>query len=180
MNLYLLRHGVAVQRGTPGYKNDRLRPLTPDGRRRLAAVALGIKRLGVSFDVIFTSPLVRARETAELVARHLKMDRHVATSPLLAPDADTGRLLAEVDTMLSRASASVLLVGHEPDLSRLASVLVFGEEGGMIKLRKGGLMKLTADMWRRGRRARMEFLMTPEQLQLLGATNSNEGKEGAS
>jgi phosphohistidine phosphatase len=180
MDLFLLRHGVAVQRGAPGYKNDRLRPLTPDGRRRLAAVARGIQRLGVSFDVIFSSPLVRARETAELIARGLGLDRHVATSPLLAPDADTGRLLVEVETMLSRTSARVLLVGHEPDLSRLASVLVFGEEGGMIKLRKGGLMKLTADMWRRGRRARLEFLMTPEQLQSLGATTSKDDEERSS
>ena len=178
MDLYLLRHGVAVQRGTPGYKNDRLRPLTPDGRRRLDAVARGIKRLGVSFDVIFSSPLVRARETAELIARGLGLDRHVSTSPHLAPDADTGRLLVEVETMLSRTSASVLLVGHEPDLSRLASVLVFGEEGGMIKLRKGGLVKLTAAEWRRGRRARLEALLTPEQLQRLGAvTTTDDEKE---
>jgi phosphohistidine phosphatase len=176
MELYLLRHGVAVQRGTPGYKNDRLRPLTPDGRRRLAAIAVGMKRLGVSFDVIFSSPLVRARETAELIARGLGLDRHVTTSPLLAPDADTGRLLAEVETMLSRTSARVLLVGHEPDLSRLASVLVFGEEGGMIKLRKGGLLKLTAAEWRQGRRARLEFLLSPEHLQSLGTTTKSDVK----
>jgi phosphohistidine phosphatase len=177
MELYLLRHGVAVQRGTPGYKNDRLRPLTPDGRRRLAAVALGLRRLGVSVDVIFSSPLARARDTAELIADRLGLDRHVTTSPLLAPDADTGRLLAEVETMLSRTSASVLLVGHEPDLSRLASVLVFGEEGGLIKLRKGGLLKLTAAEWRHGRRARLEFLLTPEQLQRLGAATTAEDEK---
>jgi phosphohistidine phosphatase len=179
MDLYLLRHGVAVRRGTPGYANDRTRPLTPEGRRRLASIALGMLQLGLKFDAIFSSPYVRARETAELVARRLGMDRHVATSPLLAPDADKTRLLSELDTMISRASARVLLVGHEPDLSRLASTLVFGDDGGLIKLRKGGLIKLTVDAWQRGRRAQLEFCLTPEQLRLLGSTTgSHEDLEG--
>lgn len=174
MDLYLLRHGVAVRRGTPGYANDRARPLTPEGRRRLASITLGMRRLGVDFDAIFSSPYVRARETAEVVARGLGMERHVATSPLLAPDADRSRLLAEIETMVKRASARVLLVGHEPDLSRLASLLVFGDDGGFIKLRKGGLIKLTVDAWQRGRRAQLEFFLTPEQLRLLGSTTTSD------
>ena len=179
MDLFILRHGVAVPRGTRGYTNDRTRPLTPEGRRRMEAIALGMRRLGLKFDAIFSSPYVRARETAETVARRLDMDRHVATSPLLAPDADMTRLLSEIDTMVSRASARVLLVGHEPDLSRLVSTLVFGDDGGLIKLRKGGLIKLTVDSWQRGRRAQLEFCLTPEQLRLLGSTTgSREDMEG--
>lgn len=178
MDLYLLRHGVAVRRGTPGYANDRNRPLTPEGRRRLASIAAGMRRLGLEFDAIFSSPYVRARETAEVVARGLGMERHVTTSPLLAPDADRSRLWSEIETMLKRASARVLLVGHEPDLSRLASSLVFGDDGGYIKLRKGGLIKLTVDAWQRGRRAQLEFCLTPEQLRLLGsATTSDDDME---
>lgn len=178
MDLYLLRHGVAVRRGTPGYAADRTRPLTPEGRRRLGSIALGMRRLGLDFDAIFSSPYVRARETAELVARRLGMDRHVATSPLLAPDADQGRLLSELDAMTSRASARVLLVGHEPDLSRLASILVFGDEGGLLKLRKGGLAKLSVEAWQRGRRAQLEYCLTPEQLRLLGSgTASHQALE---
>ncbi len=179
MELYLLRHGVAVRRGTPGYANDRTRPLTPEGRRRLVSVTLGLRRLGLDFNAIFSSPYVRARETAEVVARGLGMERHVATSPLLAPDADRSRLLAEIETMVKRESARVLLVGHEPDLSRLASILVFGDDGGFIKVRKGGLIKLTVDAWQRGRRAQLEFCLTPEQLRLLGAAaSSDEDMEG--
>jgi phosphohistidine phosphatase len=74
--------------------------------------------------------------------------------------------------MTSRASARVLLVGHEPDLSRLASILVFGDEGGLLKLRKGGLAKLSVEAWQRGRRAQLEYCLTPEQLRLLGSTTT--------
>lgn len=172
--MYLLRHGVAVRRGTPGYANDRARPLTPEGRRRLASVTRGMRRLSLDFDAIFSSPYVRARETAEVVAQGLGMERHVATSPLLAPDADRSRLLVEIETIVKRASARVLLVGHEPDLSRLASILVFGDDGGLIKLRKAGLIKLAVDSWQRGRRAQLEFVLTPEQLRLLGSTTTAE------
>jgi phosphohistidine phosphatase len=145
----------------------------------MAAIAQGMRRLDLDFDAIFSSPYIRCRETAELVARRLGMARHVATSPLLAPDADKSRLLTELDTMISRASARVLLVGHEPDLSRLVSTLVFGDDGGFIKLRKGGLIKLTVDSWQRARRAQLDYCLTPEQLRLLGSTNlSDEDMEG--
>jgi hypothetical protein len=64
-------------------------------------------------------------------------------------------------------------------LSRLVSTLVFGDDGGFIKLRKGGLIKLTVDAWQRARRAQLDYCLTPEQLRLLGSTNlSDEDMEG--
>ena len=71
MNLYILRHGIAAERGTPGYANDADRPLTPEGERKLQLVAAAIKALELGFDLILSSPYLRARQTAEVVAARI-------------------------------------------------------------------------------------------------------------
>jgi phosphohistidine phosphatase len=73
MKLYILRHGEAAEHSDPRFKNDADRPLTPNGIRRTKQLAHSLRQLEVSFDVIFSSPLVRARETAEIVERGLRL-----------------------------------------------------------------------------------------------------------
>ena len=68
MELYLLRHGIAVERGTRGFEDDFSRPLTPKGRRQLRKTAGAVKKLGGKFDLILSSPLLRAKQTAEIAA----------------------------------------------------------------------------------------------------------------
>ena len=72
MDLYLLRHGIAVEPGSPGYAKDADRPLTPEGERKLGQIAEAMEALELSFDLILSSPYVRARQTAEIVAATLK------------------------------------------------------------------------------------------------------------
>ncbi|MBM3462072.1 MAG: phosphohistidine phosphatase SixA, partial [Armatimonadetes bacterium] len=67
MDLYILRHGIAYDHGHPDYPDDDSRPLTPKGRRRTRRIARGMRDLGLRFDAILTSPLPRARQTAEIV-----------------------------------------------------------------------------------------------------------------
>ena len=85
-----MRHGLAVERGTTGFKDDGLRPLTPKGRRQLRKIAAAIKKMNLRCDQILSSPLVRAKQTAEIVAAGLKLKKQLKFSNALAP-AGAGR-----------------------------------------------------------------------------------------
>ena len=80
MNLYLLRHGIAVDPSKPGIARDAERPLLPKGKRRLRQIAEAMGALGISFDVILSSPYERAKQTAEIVAKSLKQRKRLKFS----------------------------------------------------------------------------------------------------
>jgi len=160
MNLFLLRHGLAVERTIPGFKLDRDRPLTSGGRKRIRRVATLLHKVQGSFDVILTSPYVRARQTAEIVADRLGGAKKLEISEHLGPGKSFGGLMQELN---HRAGLeSILLVGHEPDLSQLISMLVTGKPGLPVELKKGGLCKLEIGTLRAGHCATLQWLMTPK------------------
>lgn len=163
MEIFLLRHGRAVERGTPGFESDALRPLTAEGCRRLRAACPALRKM--KWDLILSSPLVRARQTAEIVAKELKL-RPPACSEHLRPGGSRTKLVAELSAR-KRPPEKILLVGHEPDLSNLISWLVTGKAGGGFVLKKGGLAKLRAESLRAGRCAVLAWLLTPAQLRAL-------------
>lgn len=163
MKLYILRHGIAVERGTEGYEDDTRRPLTPKGERRMKQIARAMKKLELSFDLILSSRLIRARQTAEIVAKTLKLVDHLKFSEHLAPDGDSKNLIRDLDHLLQQPK-SVLLVGHEPYLSDLLGTLLVGKSTLHVNFKKGGLCLLTADKLRHGPCATLEWLMTPRQL----------------
>ena len=68
MNLYIIRHAIAVEEGTPEYQEDSQRPLTDKGKKKMVQIAKGIRALNVKFDLVLSSPYVRANETAEILA----------------------------------------------------------------------------------------------------------------
>ncbi len=164
MDLYLLRHAIAVTRGTEGFRHDSDRPLTEKGAAKLRRVVRGMNALGLSFDLILTSPYLRARQTAELVAKEMDAEARLERTPHLAPDGDPRALIAQVASR-SAASPSILLVGHEPNLSQLISVLVSGDERTAVTMKKAGLCKLAAEALRYGRCASLEWLLAPAQLE---------------
>ncbi len=141
MELYVLRHGLAVER-TVGLK-DRERTLTPKGKQRTAALANHLKALKISFDWILASPFVRARETAEIMAERMNYKGELAFSGHLLPGGSPRMVFKELQD--NSAKESVLLVGHEPDLSQLISMLVTGKLGLRLEMKKGGLCKLEID-----------------------------------
>ena len=167
MNLYLLRHGIAAEPGTPGFENDADRPLIPKGERRLRAAAAAMKKMELSFDLILSSPFVRAGQTAEIVARELKLKKRLQFSDTLACGGSPKNLIGHL-AGLDPAPENVLLVGHEPYLSRLISVLVSGDENAAVEMKKGGLCKLDAIELDYGQCARLIWLLTPSQMELMG------------
>ena len=132
MEVCLVRHAIAVDHGTPGYENDDLRPLTPDGIKRFRQAARGLASL-VHPQVIMTSPLLRARQTAEILMDTLGLAKLHFSDALASGDHPT--LLRDVVDLEAR---SVMLVGHEPHLSALLSYLVSGDAGTVSSLMKKG------------------------------------------
>jgi phosphohistidine phosphatase len=163
MDLYLLRHAIAVERGTPGYRRDRDRPLTPEGEKKMRRIARGLQALELSFDVILSSPFVRARQTAEIVAKLFQTEDRLVFTDALAVGGDHQALIRELQDRYSKAG-DVLLVGHEPSLSILISTLLGGGASLSIMLKKGGACKLSVDSLAYGRCATLEWLLAPNQL----------------
>lgn len=164
MDVYILRHAIAVERGTKGYRADSQRPLTDKGAEKMHRIGQGMLALHLSFDQILSSPFVRARQTAEIVGD--VFDENVTFTPHLQVGGDPRKLIDFIRKQCKPGS-TVLLVGHEPYLSGLISMLTAGVKTPSITLKKGGLCKLSVDNLRYGRCATMEWLFTPHQLTLV-------------
>jgi len=140
IELYLVRHASAAERG-PKYPDDRLRPLTPEGAQKFRDAVRGLATLDVVVDVVLTSPLVRARETAMLLSAGLGR-RPVEEVEALAPG---GRAAAILEVLTAQASKCrrIAIVGHEPDLGELAARLLGAR--GTIPFKKGGMCAIDVD-----------------------------------
>lgn len=160
MKLYILRHGEAADHGDPRYKNDADRPLTAKGIQRTKALAHALRQLDITFDVIFSSPLVRARETAEIVERGLRLHGRLELSEHLAPSGDVEKLVHQLNKVRP-VPGSLLLAGHEPFLSSLISLLCTGGSHLALALKKGGLCRMEVETLRAARCASLEWLLPP-------------------
>jgi phosphohistidine phosphatase len=154
MELYFLRHGVAEDMGPEG-AGDAGRRLTKEGVAKMKAEARGLRKLGVRPDVLLSSPLARARETAEIVARELGLELHLADA--LAPGCNVEQLFGLLGE--HRAAECVMLVGHEPDFSTIVGALT----GGRVRLKKGGLARVDLDVLEEGA-ATLAWLLPPRAL----------------
>lgn len=167
MNLYLIRHAIAVDEGTSEYEQDSERPLTDKGRKKMRQIAKGMRTLGLEFDLILSSPYIRARETAEILADIFKMKKKVAFSENLIPLGNPELLIPELNEKYS--VDSIALVGHEPHLSALISMLTTENITLDITLKKGGVCYLSADdLHHDNHRATLEWLLTPGILVEIG------------
>jgi phosphohistidine phosphatase len=135
--LYIVRHAIAAERGSE-WPDDTKRPLTERGISRFKEVVKGLRRLDITVDEVFTSPLVRARQTAEILATGLEGKAPVKVLDALAP----GHTPASVMTQLARVAKRrrVALVGHEPDLGELAAHLIGA--GRALPFKKGGICRI--------------------------------------
>ena len=158
MYLYLIRHGIAedLAPGEDSIASDELRCLTKIGRKKVAQVADRLHKLDLKFDLVITSPLVRARQTADIL-----IDKQLSTklevSPELKPSGNLPAWLQEWDVSAKTNVTNLALVGHEPNLSEWAELLISGQVSHQLILKKGGIIGLkfaedrialgTAQLW---------------------------------
>jgi phosphohistidine phosphatase len=167
MKLYLLRHALALEPGTRGITRDADRPLAPEGERKTRRTAEAMQALELSFDLILSSPFLRARQTAEIIANAFNAKKLLEFSATLAPGGSFRKLIACLNHD-QPPRISVLLVGHEPYLSDLIALLVFGQEQSGVVMKKGGLCGLAIEgTLKPARCAALEWLLTPRQLRLI-------------
>ncbi|MEM6291422.1 MAG: phosphohistidine phosphatase SixA [Myxococcota bacterium] len=138
MWIHLFRHGIAFDREDPRCPPDPLRPLTDKGIRRTRAAAAGLRRIGVEPDLVLTSPLLRARQTADIVRDVAAGGVSLKQSSAFVPEGDPSDML---DVLVQRGAKAPLCVGHSPSLNELAAYLV-GSDAAVVTLKKAGLATL--------------------------------------
>jgi phosphohistidine phosphatase len=165
MNLYIVRHAIAEQRDSNGSEQkDSQRPLTNEGRKKMRRIVKGLKEMGTQIDLILTSPYIRAADTARVLQKKLDVNEdQLVTMENLSPIGDQDRLVQEINERY-QAVENIALVGHEPGLSRLISVLLSGDPTLPITLKKGGVCKLSLEKLEYGRCATLEWLLAPAQM----------------
>jgi phosphohistidine phosphatase len=143
-SLYLIRHGIAEDR--ENYEDDdRSRPLTDEGRKKTKQVAQRLYELGLRFDRLQSSPLVRAHQTLDIFADVFPACA-VSQCSELAPNGSFEHWLSEAITWTRQhphpARAAMGIIGHEPDLTAWAEMLIWGESKGVLVLKKAGIIGL--------------------------------------
>ena len=165
MKIYLLRHGVAVDHGTPGVTEEQ-RPLTSEGAAKMRQAAEGMKQFGVEFEVLLTSPLERARQTADIVASVFNAKQRLKELAALRAGGPIEKLWTALQPY--NRCQRIMLVGHEPDMSRIASWLLAGREDVMdINFKKGGLCLIEISSLPPRTPGSLRWLLTPKQMTLM-------------
>jgi phosphohistidine phosphatase len=165
MRVIIFRHGLAGSRDAVRWPDDGLRPLTSSGRQRTRAAARGLARLEPDVRLIGSSPLTRARQTADLLAEELDWAEVVELGPL-CPGGSQRKLfefLAE-----QPGGTTVALVGHEPDLGKLAGTLLFPSSlSATLAIKKAGACAIDFEGGLRPGAGRLLWLMPPKLLRRL-------------
>ena len=162
MDLFILRHGEAGQRVSAG-RGDFQRPLTAAGQKEVSDIATSLKDLGIKLDVVISSPLKRAHQTASIVAKTFKIEKKMQDWAELSPE---GNRLDLYNKLLQlKQQSSVLVVGHEPYLSEMISEMIFeGNNGGRIDLKKTGLARIRIVSSTPKFQGELRWLLTPKLL----------------
>ena len=167
MQVLVIRHAIAEDRieFARSGKSDDERPLTDEGRRRMEQAARGLRNLVPSVGVIASSPLKRAKQTADVVAAEYEATP-VEIVPALSGDGDLEGVVAWLRSQ--PAEQTVALVGHEPDLSTLISHLLTGSSSADIAMKKGAvcLLEFAGDV--EPGAATLRWLLAPKQLRAIG------------
>jgi len=165
MDVILFRHGIAVD--AENWKaDDATRPLTPEGSVRTKQGAHGLYRLKVQPDHVFSSPLVRARQTADLVKAQLALKTKIELVDDLLPDAPPDALLARLASL--PAHSVVLCVGHEPHLSTTLSVMISGKTAASIEMKKAAACGVGFLGLPKAGAGTLHWLLPPRILRVLG------------
>lgn len=160
MDLFILRHGRAEEGGTG--RSDADRRLTQKGRHEIAGVAGWMVEEEISFDLIAASPLVRAQETAAIVADALGIPERLMTWKQLVPGGDADTVCREVDRY--NDAGAILVVGHQPLLSSLVGRIISGSESAGIAMSKGSLARIRNFSFVSRPSGELHWLLTAKQM----------------
>lgn len=163
LELYLIRHGLAAERGDD-YPDDSKRPLTSEGIASLRKEAKALDALDIGFDHIITSPLVRARQTADVFAEHLKTKPGISNSDALTPAGSAASVIQEI--VKHARKGRLALVGHEPNMGELAGRLLGAR--GAIAFKKGAICRIDFDVLPPKGLGELRWFVTPKMLRKLG------------
>ena len=155
-----MRHGEAGTRNT--INHDYERSLTAEGRVEMEKIAKSLKALKINIDAIGTSPLKRARETAEIVAKVLKLTKKMEVWEELSPEGEMNELFERLAKV--KEDSTVLIIGHEPYLSTLVGDLISNRTGTRIVLKKGGTAKIVINSLTPKASGELRWLLTPRQM----------------
>ncbi len=167
MELYLMRHGIAVEGLSGPRRTDESRPLSEEGIHEMGRAGRGLAAAGIGFDRIFSSPLVRARQTAELVAAGAGSAPGpgapvpgVEELEALAPGLVPAELMKLLSRRLGSEASRVLLVGHQPDMGLLAAWLLDLSGGHSLPFATGSIARVDIDGLPPSRAGRLVWLLT--------------------
>ncbi|MGH9448915.1 MAG: phosphohistidine phosphatase SixA [Terriglobia bacterium] len=167
--IYLMRHGIAEDRDPEGSSDDAKRPLTPEGEVKVRAIARGLDRIGAKWDWIITSPLKRAVETADALTDELGSSAPRDLCEALTPD-DGSRQKVTAFLAQHPGRSRILLVGHEPSLSDLASELIGAGREACLTFKKGGCCLVSFDQFPSAKApGALSWWLTPRLLRKIGA-----------
>ena len=163
--LCLMRHGLAVARGSVRFSDDARRPLVPEGKEKMREIGEGLRRMGFEVDWIVTSPLVRATETAGIIAESLASSAPIDVCEAMRPGGAAEDALAY---LAKRPNCRrVLAVGHEPDLSEMAARLIGAGSHANLAFKKGGCCMISFDEFPPKGPGQLVWWLTPRLLRRL-------------
>jgi len=168
--LLIIRHAIAEERdrSTAAGRPDATRRLTEKGRRRMVQAARGLRRIVPQPPRLISSPFLRARETAQIIADGYGLACAVEESDLLTPGGDFAALFARLRG--EEGEGCIALVGHEPALSEGVGWLLTGSSRSVVQLKKGAAALLAFPGGTEPGRARLLWALPPTQLRQLGET----------
>jgi phosphohistidine phosphatase len=176
LELYLLRHGDAGRRtaiGAGPYSSDL--PLTIAGREEIAVLARSLKQLNLKFDVIISSPLKRAIQTAKIIAKALVMEKRISICNELVPEGNRSKLYSRLNQYTREST--ILMVGHQPYLTNIICDMIFQKrvnQLGQINLKKAGLAKIRVISLTPNTSGELRWLLTPRILKSLTKDGSKK------
>jgi phosphohistidine phosphatase len=163
LELYLIRHGIAAVRGDE-YPDDSKRPLTSEGINRLRKEAKALEALTIGFDQIVSSPLVRAKQTADVFAEIMKSRPPVVTADALSPAGTPAAVIQELGKHMRKGR--IALVGHEPNMGELAAYLIGAKAPLLFK--KGAVCRIDFAVFPPKGKGQLIWFVPPRLLRKLG------------
>jgi phosphohistidine phosphatase len=165
MRLYIVRHAIAIPHGTPGVA-EQDRYLTDEGIKKMKLAAAGLQRIGAVPELVLSSPLVRAHQTAEILLAAYERKIPLTLTAHLAPGGSREALYDQIRE--NENLGSVMLVGHQPSLGEIAGDIAWDSSEDYLEFKKGGTCAIDLHQLNPVPRGSLRFFLTPAILRSLG------------